>query len=246
MASLTDGLLSALHYPVARARAYYYPCYDDARALFLRMMVRHAEPDGLALDLGCGKYSYAVPSRQFCRQVIGMDMCPALRHNTWVSCRVRGDVYHIPLPANSIDLIIMRYVMEHLERPLAAMREIARVLRPGGKLLVLTPNRRHYVSQIARLTPDWFHRWYLGRRGYSGEDNFPTLYRANTPGVLRKLAERVGLRLTELEMCEGPPGYLSGFWLPFLLGVAYERLVNRSQALAGLRIGMLATLQKVS
>jgi len=246
MASLTDGLLSALHYPVARAWAHYYPCYDDARALFLRMVVRHAKPDGLALDLGCGKYSYAMPSRQFGRQVIGMDMCPALRHNTWVSCRVTGDVYHIPLPANSIDLIVMRFMMEHLERPLAAMREIARVLRPGGKLLVLTPNRRHYVAQIALLTPDWFHRWYLGRRGHPQEVSFPTLYRANTPGVLRKLAERVGLGLTELKICEGPPGYLDVCWLAFLLGVAYERLVNRFQALAGLRCSMLATLQKVS
>jgi SAM-dependent methyltransferase len=210
------------------------------------MILRHAKPEGLALDLGCGKYSYAMPSHKFGRQVIGMDMCPALRHNTWVSCRAIGDVYHIPLPANSIDLIVMRFVMEHLERPLAAMREIARVLRPGAKLLVFTPNRLHYVAQIARLTPDWFHRWYLGGRGHSPEVSFPTLYRANTPGVLRKLAERVGLSLTELKMYEGPPGYLDGFWLAFLLGVAYERLVNRFQALAGFRSSILATLQKVS
>jgi SAM-dependent methyltransferase len=239
-----DRLLNALHYPVARARAHYYPRYDDALTLFLRMIMRHSKPDALVLDLGCGHYSYATPWRQFCRQVIGMDVTPAIRDNNWVGCRVLGDVYHIPLPPNSVDLIIMRFVMEHLERPLAAMREVARVLRPGGKLVLLTPNRRHYVSLFARLTPSWFHRWYLGRLGWAEEENFPTLYRANTPGELRKVAERAGLRLAELEMYEGPPGYLYGSWFTFLLGVAYERLVNRFRALAGFRISIVAMLQK--
>jgi len=241
-----DGLLNALHYPVARARAHYYARFDDAITLLLRMIVRHSKPDALVLDLGCGYASFATPWRQFCRQVVGLDMSPAIRNNTWVGSRVRGDVYHVPLPRNSVDLIIMRFVLEHLERPLEAMQEAARVLRPGGKLVLLTPNRRHYVAQFALLTPQWFHRWYFGRLGWPEEEIFPTRYRANTRGELKKVAELAGLRLAELEMYEGPPGYLDGYWFPYLLGVAYERLVNRFQTLAGLRTCILATLQKAA
>ena len=240
------AILNAFHYPVARARAYYYPRDDDPRIHFLRMIMRHSKPDALVLDLGCGGYSFPTPWRQFCRQLIGVDRSPAMRENTWVGHRIWGDVYAIPLRSDSVDVIILRYVMEHLERPLEALREIARVLRPGGKLVLLTPNRRHYVSLIAWLTPQWFHHWYLGHFHPTEEKNFPTLYRANTPGVLSKVAERAGLRLTELEMYEGRPGYLSVTWVTFLLGVAYERLVNRYDALAGFRCGMLATLQKAA
>jgi len=244
--SSMDGLLNALHYPVARAREHYYSRYVDAITLLLRTIVRNSNPDALVLDVGCGYASYATPWREFCRYVVGMDMSPTIRNNTWVGSRVRGDAYHVPLPQNSVDLIIMRFVVEHLERPLDALREAARVLRPGGKLVLLTPNRRHYVAQLALLTPLWFHRWYFGRLGWAEEEIYPTLYRANTPGELKKAAGSVGLHLAELEMYEGPPGYLEGYWVPYLLGVAYERLVNRFRALAGFRTCMLATLQKPS
>ena len=241
-----NTILNALHYPVARARAHFYSRYDDVHTLFLEMIVRHSKPDARVLELGCGRYSYATPAREFCREVIGVEPSPSLRDNAWVDYRVRGDLYHVPLPANSVDLIILRYVMEHLERPLDALREAGRVLRPGGKLVLLTPNRRHYVPLFALLLPAWFKRWYLGRCGYSDEENFPTLYRANTPGALSNAAEPVGLRLVELELVEGPPGYLDGTWLTYLLGIAYERVVNRFSALAGFRVGMLATLQKAA
>lgn len=138
----------------------------------------------------------------------------------------------------------MRYVIEHLEHPVEALREVARVLRPKGKLALLTPNRRHYVCLIARLTPHWFHRWFLARHGRYGADVCPTLYRANTPGRLYRVASQTGFRVVELEMFEAAPGYLGWFWPAFVLGVAYERIVNRFQALTRLRVGLLVTLER--
>ena len=244
--SLIDRFLNALHYPVARARAHYYGDYEDEIAHFLRMIMRHSKPDWVVVDLGCGRATSVTPWREFCRRLIGIDISPRIRENSWVGYRVRGDLYQLPLVGNSVDLVIMRYVMEHLERPVDALREAALVLCPGGKLVLLTPNRYHYVCMVARLTPHWFHRWFLARHGRFEGDVSPTRYRANTPRHLREVASRAGFRITELELYEAQPGYLGWFWPAFMLGVAYERLVNRFECLAGLRVSMLATFEKLS
>ena len=54
------------------------------------------------------------------------------------NCRVRqGDVYHLEADSNSFDLVTIHHVLHYLDRPMDAISEAARVLRPGGRLLVV-------------------------------------------------------------------------------------------------------------
>lgn len=53
---------------------------------------------------------------------------------------VVGDATRIPLPDNSFDVVTCQTVLMHLGQPLAALREMLRVLRPGGLLLCAEPN----------------------------------------------------------------------------------------------------------
>ena len=51
-----------------------------------------------------------------------------------------GDATRIPLPDNSFDVVTCQTVLMHLERPKEALREMVRVLRPGGLLVCTEPN----------------------------------------------------------------------------------------------------------
>lgn len=61
----------------------------------------------------------------------------------------------------------------------------------------------------------------------------PTYYRLNRRGRLRRLGGRAGFSAFEFRMIEGEPVYLKFRATAFLLGVAYERVVDRLSWLAG-------------
>ena len=72
-----------------------------------------------------------------------------------------------------------KYVLEHLDDPVRVFRELRRVTKPGGRLIVHAPNRFHYYALAARITPHRFHVWFNDKRGQDEEDAFETRYRAN-------------------------------------------------------------------
>jgi SAM-dependent methyltransferase len=118
------------------------------------------------------------------------------------------------------------------------------VLRPGGRLLLLTPNRWHYVPLVARLMPHRVHLLFNNWRGIDSRDIFRTAYRANTASRLRELSEQAGLVVDRLDRSETEPEYLAFHNVPYTLGVAYERLVNRVGPLSFLRVNLLLVARK--
>jgi len=219
---------------VSRLSAWYYPQphRDSLDAVFCA----HARPGMKVLDAGCG--GRRICSRAELRKdihIVGIDKDPAVEENPFCNEAFVCDLSDLPLEDASFDLIHCRWVIEHIENPLRTFQEFERVLKPGGRLLVLTPNIFHYATIAAWLTPHWFHRWW--RQG--GEELFSTYYRANCPRKLRSLCMKVGLRVERLELIESPPYYSTRYWPVFLCAVLYEHAVNSTRILSWMRHSIL-------
>jgi SAM-dependent methyltransferase len=217
--------------------------WDDE--LLRERILAHLQPSSAVLDLGAG--AGIVPQMNFrglASSVSGVDLDPRVIGNPFLDEGRVADVAGIPYENDRFDLVFSDNVLEHLEKPLEVFREVARVLTPGGVFLFKTPNKWHYVSSIARLTPHGFHRYVNRLRGREEGDTFPTLYRANTKSDIHRLADQCGLSVISMERIEGRPEYLRLSWPTYVLGAAYERLVNASELFAPWRILLIGTLGK--
>jgi SAM-dependent methyltransferase len=226
-------------------RKRFYP--PEFRGMYQRFedTLRECIPaNAVVLDAGCGSGRIFRYELQAGCRVVGVDIGAELRDNPNVDERVRGDVQRFPFADASFDAVLASHIMEHLPEPERALAEVARVLRPAGRFLLLTPNRFHYVPLLAGLLPQRLHVWFNRRRGVAERDVFPTLYRANTAGRLRRLLEGAGLTVERLERFETEPEYLAFHPLPYALGVGYERVVNRVAPLAPLRVAIVAIARK--
>lgn len=122
-----------------------------------RRMVLASLLDGLGsgdrrriLDVGCGTGgNFDFLSRY--GKVEGCDYSEEAVH----FCRLRGitsvreaSIYHLPYPDASFDLVTCLDVLEHLRLDLPALRELERVLKPGGHLLLTIPGRPELYSDF--------------------------------------------------------------------------------------------------
>lgn len=202
-------------------------------------------PDDVMLDLGAGAGRLvALDFRGHCRRIVGVDLDPRVLDNPFLDEAHIASAHELPFPDASFDVVISVNVLEHIDDPVRLFAEVRRVLKPGGVFIAHTPNRYHYVPVIAQLTPHWFHVVIARAHQRAAEDTFPTLYRANSRGAIRRHASAAGLEVELLRCFEGRPSYLLISAPLFLLGVLYERLVNSTALFEPFRVGLVAVLRR--
>lgn len=105
----------------------------------------------------------------------------------------------VPFPDGSFDIVVMLEVIEHVVRAENALREIWRLLSPGGQLLLSTPNHAFYKSRIRALKGR-----PLGREGHH--------YRFFVKVQLESLLAAKGFRILARNSSGHPP-LLDGRWV---------------------------------
>ena len=158
-----------------------------------------------------------------------------LSQDTGANGRALGDLERLPVQENSIDLIVCEMVFEHVENPERITRELFRCLKEGGKIIFFTPNLKAYPFLISKVTPFWFHQLYGFLRARRDEDIFPTHYRLNTIGSLRRYFGKAGFELVQLKQIDSSCDYFDIFPGIFLIAAAFSQLLNRIEALSSLR-----------
>ncbi len=215
-----------------RSLAYYaskLPGEPDAYARLLAEIDAAALAGTRVLDVGCGDEFFLQYLRDRVERVIGLDVLP--RESPYHEMLV-GDISgSLSLADASVDLAVCKFVFEHLEHPARAVRELGRVLRTGGRVIVLTPDIRYFpytanfflsrvLSQGARMR---VVETVTGRRE---TDIYPVYYRSNTPARLRALFEAGGLSTATLEVFSDFR-VVAAWRLLGYLGTWYELALNR-------------------
>lgn len=152
----------------------------------LRVAYQMARPQGLFLDVGCGNGFILAEMAALGWRVEGIDPDrEAVEVVRKKGFKVRqGDLHSQNYPENHFDAVSLCHVIEHVHDPLGLLKECHRILKPGGNLVIITPN-----------TESWGHRLY--RDSWRGLEPPRHLYLFSL-SLLGQLAERGGFRKTRL------------------------------------------------
>lgn len=228
----------------------YYPNYSkDGTLLFYNWLRTYVRPKFVVLNIGAGP----TPDNKIrslkgeVQRVFGADINNEILDNEELdeASIIENDI--LKFSDKTFDLAWADYVLEHVVEPDIFLREVHRVLKPGGSFFFRTPNKYHYVSMIGRLTPYWFHDLFANMtRGLPATAHrpYPTYYRLNSRKDIMKYSKSVGFRRIDLRFVEAEPSYLMFHPASFLLGVIYERIVNRLNSLARIRENIFGRLEK--
>jgi SAM-dependent methyltransferase len=228
-----------------RLKDRYFGDDEHPYRLLEREVARHLRPADTLLDAGCGRTApVLVKFRGKARHLIGVDLVEFDAPVDGVTL-LKSDLARMDVETESVDLIMCRSVMEHVEDPATVYREIHRVLKPGGRLLFLTGNLWDYAALVAMAVPNRFHPWIVSKtEGRKEKDVFPVRYRTNTRGAVQKWAAQAGFEVESFRYLGQYPSYFMFNGFLFLLATGYEKLLRRFDSLAFLRGWIFATLRK--
>ena len=198
----------------------------------LEAMVRsHITPRSHVLDLGCGRGGVVELIWRDVKLAAGLDPdSPSLsEHRATGMPVIRGVGERLPFVEESFDLIVCLWVLEHLKEPANTLREVRRVLRPGGHFVFVTPNMRNplmLANRIGKALPALQRRLVPRFYGRVEADTFPVQYRANTAGAIRAHAQASGLQVYDLRVVQDPT-YLALNSFMFRASLMSERLMPK-------------------
>ena len=190
-------------------------------------------PGMTVLEVGCGKGDIEpFPWNHYPGvRLIGLDPDPAARANPHVDEFIElGAAAEWPVEGGAADLVLARYVIEHVAQPWTFLSNVRRVLKPGGRFLFLAPNLLHPAILLSHLLPVSVKRAVLGVTiGADDDDVFPTFYRMNSARRLRALADKHGFTVERLLTKEfAPCTYCDRFWPGFLAFYSYFAAVTQT------------------
>lgn len=201
-----------LHYELTRRKEIVFQLVDGIGRDNLRT----------ALDLGCGAGNYLVPLAQMGLDTVGTDISEDMLGlarekldalNDVKATLVQADCYNLPMQDHEFDLVLAIGLLEYLDNPDAALREIRRVMSSKGHAIVTLPNLyklRNLLNPYYYLVRIWsyfFKRPSRKKAAPSPEEfgfNKSESSRFSLPKA-RKLIESCGFRILDVRSgCFGP------------------------------------------
>lgn len=215
------------------------PGLRHAQDAFVEVLERNIGADPIWLDLGCGRRTFATWLQEEqdrilpkAKQICGVDLdLESLREHTLYPDKVLATGYQLPFKSDAFDLVSANMVVEHVDDADRLLGEIRRVIRPGGRFVFVTPNRRNLLMRLAAATPGALKakmaRLFEHRQE---QDVFRTFYVLNSRQDIEAAAARAGLRVAEFHHVNsvaylavlGPLAIPELLWLRLISRHGYE------------------------
>lgn len=201
----------------------------------LDMIVKAAEHriKGRILENGCGVGMYVEHLSPFGGQVIGLEYdferTVEAHANSAHILNAAGE--HIPLPSSTFDLILSHEVIEHVQDDRAAICEMIRILKPGGRIALFCPNRGYPFETHGVY---WNGKYSFGNKLFvnylprSLRDRLAPHVRIYSKKDLQKLFEGLPVKVIEQTIIFG----------------AYDNIIARFGRLGNVLRGILQLLEK--
>lgn len=185
--------------------------------------------EGRFLDIGCAKGDTLEASRDMGAEVYGIEVNPKSAE----ICKGKGLNVHCGTvedsgyPNDYFDSIWMSQVIEHLHSPKNSLKEIRRILKPGGRLYLFCPNAGSYP---AKFFGKYWHGWHI-----------PFHFYAYTRETIMKLARECGLKVEKLTTTT-PYHFFSVSFKSMLLGEANNEPMKKHKVIDSLLFGAVSSL----
>ena len=204
---------------------------DDHVVAFYSRVASLVDKNSIVLDFGAGPGGKIEqdpnPWRRDLRtlkgrasQVIGVDVDPRVLSNKELDRAMQiCDGARIELDDSSVDVIVCRWVFEHIRDPTWMTGEFERLVKVGGWICALTPNKLGYVAlgntMLSGIFKDKILSVLQPRR--KSENIYPAYYRLNTTRALRRYFRPDQWKLITINI-DVPPAYSGGsriLWTAF-------------------------------
>ena len=157
---------------------------------------------GRVLDVGTSSGYLAQPLAERGNVVVGLELDAMAARAAEAFCEqvLVGDVetMELPLEPGSFDVVLLGDVIEHLRDPVAALARLRPLLRPGGRLVLSTPNVANWAIRLSLLAG----RWRYTDRGILDRSHTHLFTRA----TLAEAIERAGYRAVRIDYTVPVPG----------------------------------------
>lgn len=157
---------------------------------------------GRVLDVGCSSGYLSEPLSQRGNTLVGIELDPEAAREAERFCErvLVGDVetMELPLEPGSFDVVLCGDVIEHLRDPGAALARLRPLLKPGGRLVVSTPNIANWAMRLSLLAG----RWRYTDRGFLDRTHTHLFTRR----TLVETIERAGYHVEQVDFSVPVPG----------------------------------------
>ncbi len=202
--------------------------WQDSLAIHKDIITQNINRKTRLLDLGCGHSDFMKEVYGKTEHIYGIDSDKkAIEKNMIIKNKIVGFAEEMPFADNFFDLVILTWVMEHLDNPNQIFKEIYRVLKPEGKIIFLTPNAWNYNVWIIRVIPNMFHK-PLVSHFYNRQENdtYSKRYKLNSTRKIDKILLPVGLKKCQI-ILNGDPSYISFNKSLFKFACLIEKLLDK-------------------